>query len=146
MPPRPNAGNAHAAREIAIGKAHPRAAEAARVDLLDTKTRLQRDSLKPHRKRRPPSPPRPPYRAPRPRAAHLDGPDHRTVGVNAPRPARAVEAVEREKLAGDEAPRLLRAQHFRPRRDGCKQRHEHNCEPRNHIPSPVTAAPPPRRP
>src|SRR5512132_2696791 len=149
MPPRPNAGNAHAAREIAIGKAHPRAAEAARVDLLDTKTRLERHALKRRTHRlaaRPQRSRRQPYRAHRSRAAHLDGTDHRTVGVNAPRAARAVEAVEREKLAGDEAPRLLRAQHFRPRRDGCKQRHEHNCEPRNHIPSPVTAAPPPRRP
>jgi hypothetical protein len=41
MPVLADAGNAHAAREIAIGKAHPRAAEAALVELLETETRLE---------------------------------------------------------------------------------------------------------
>src|SRR2546429_540419 len=129
MPPRANAGNAHAAREVAIGKAHPRAAEAARVDLLDTKTRLERHALKRRTHRlaaRPQRSRRQPYRAHRSRAAHLDGTDHRTVGVNAPRAARAVEAVEREKLAGDDTPR--------------------RTKPASLTPAPFPAPPPPNNP
>src|SRR5262249_44812518 len=41
MPVRAHAGNAHAAGEVAIGKAHPRAAEAALIQLLEMKARLQ---------------------------------------------------------------------------------------------------------
>src|SRR5205807_5558620 len=39
MPVRAHPGDAHAACEVAISKAHPRAAEAARVELLETETR-----------------------------------------------------------------------------------------------------------
>src|SRR5262245_62631639 len=121
MPPRANAGNAHAAREVAIGKAQPRAAKAALGGLFEAEARLERHPLKrraPRLAAHPQRSRREPYRAHRSRAAHLDGADHRTVAVNAPGAARAVEAVEREKLAGDEAPRRLRAEHLRPRRDG----------------------------
>src|SRR6516165_3167977 len=143
MPVRTHAGNARAAGEVTIGKAQPRAAETALGGLFEAETRLERHPpkrraprLAAHAQRSG----RQPYRAHGSGAAELDGADHRAVAVNAARAARAVEAVEREKLAGDEAPRRLRAEHFRPRRDGRQQRHDHNCEPRNHIPSPVTAA------
>src|SRR5262249_28994372 len=46
MPARAYAGNAHAAGEVAIGKAHPRAAEAALIQLLEMKARLERHAPK----------------------------------------------------------------------------------------------------
>src|SRR6516162_5288623 len=72
MPARADAGNAHAAGEVAIGKTHPRAAEAALIELLEMKARLERHAPKrradrlafcPQRSRRQP------YRAHRSRAA-----------------------------------------------------------------------------
>src|SRR5262245_45585735 len=112
VPARAHASNVHAAREVAIGKAHPGAAEAALVELLDAEAGLERHSLKrgadrsaaiPQRARRQPD------RAYRSRAAELDGPDDRTVAVDPPSPARAIETIEREKLTRHEPPRRLRA-------------------------------------
>src|SRR5262245_40854677 len=146
MPARAHAGNAHAAREVTIGKAQPRAAEAALGGLFETETRLKRHPLKrraPRLTAHPQRSRRQPYRAHRSGAAELNGADHGTVAVNAPRAARAVEAVEREKLAGDEAPRRLRAEHFRPRRDGRQQRHDTIADRAIISPPPL---PPPRRP
>src|SRR5215510_3130467 len=135
MPARTHAGNAHAAGEVAIGKAHPRAAEAALIQLLEMKARLERHAPKrradrlafcPQRSRRQP------YRAHRSRAAELDGADDRAVAVDAPGAARAVETIEGEKLAGHEAPRRVRAEGFRTRQARCEQGRNHNREPRNH--------------
>src|SRR5439155_2047343 len=112
VPARAHAGDVHAAREVAIGKAHPGAAEAALVDLLDAEARLERHSLQrcAHRSAAlPQGPRRQPDPAHRSRAAELDGADDRTVAVNAPGPARAIETIEREKLTGHEPPRRLRA-------------------------------------
>src|SRR5262245_271896 len=140
MPVRAHPGNAHAAREVAIGKTHPRAAEAARVKLLETETRLERHALQrrahraaalPQRSRRQP------YRAHGSRAAELDGADDRPVAVDPSRAARAIEAIECEKLAGHEASRRLRSENFRPRRaHGDEQGCDHIGEPRNHPDSP----------
>src|SRR5262245_48183296 len=140
MPVRAHPGNAHAAREVAIGKTHPRAAEAARVKLLETETRLERHALQrrahraaalPQRSRRQP------YRAHGSRAAELDGADDRPVAVDASRTARAIEAIECEKLARHEAARRLRGENFRPRRPhGDEQGCDHNRQPRNHTGSP----------
>src|SRR5262245_52144987 len=145
MPARVHAGNAHAAREVAIGKAHPRAAEAARVELLETETRPECHPLQ-RRAHRPAALPqrsrRQPYRAHGSRAAELDGANDRAVAVDASRAARAIEAIECEKLARHEAPCRVRAEGFRARQTGCEQGRNHNREPRNHTtpPSPVTVA------
>src|SRR5436190_4833460 len=90
MPVRAHPGDAHAACEVAISKAHPRAAEAARVELLETETRLERHALQ-RRARRTAALPqrsrRQPNRAHRSRAAELDGADDRPVAVDPSRPA-----------------------------------------------------------
>src|SRR6266498_1003784 len=105
MPARAHAGDAHALREVAIGKAHPRAAKAALGGLFEVETRLERHALErranclasnPERSRRQR------YRACRSRAAELDGPDHRAVTIDAAGAARAIETIKREKLAGYE--------------------------------------------
>src|SRR5262249_57319370 len=64
MPARAYAGNAHAAGEVAIGKTHPRAAEAALIQLLEMKARLQTHAPQPRADRPalcPPPFPRPPH-------------------------------------------------------------------------------------
>ena len=78
MPARAHIGNAHAAREVAIGKAHPRAAEAAVIGLLDMEARLERHALDRRANCLASDPERPRwqrYRACRSRAAELDGAD-----------------------------------------------------------------------
>src|SRR4029453_6463334 len=142
MPARAHAGDAHALREVAIGKAHPRAAKAALGGLFEVETRLERHALErranclasdPERSRRQR------YRACRFRAAELDGPDHRAVTIDAAGAARAIETIKREKLAGYEAPRGVRGEAFRAGRAGCKQDQNHHRQPSNHTgPSPVT--------
>jgi hypothetical protein len=106
--PRAHAGDTHALREVAIGKAHPRAAKAALGGLFEVETRLERHALErranclasdPERSRRQR------YRACRSRAAELDGADHRAVTIDAAGAARAIETIKREKLAGYEEPR-----------------------------------------
>jgi hypothetical protein len=76
MSPRAHTGNAHATREVAIGKPHPGAAEAAVISLLDMEAWLERHALE----RRanclafyPECARRQRYRALRSRAAELDG-------------------------------------------------------------------------
>src|SRR2546429_5577158 len=88
VPARAHAGNTHAAGEVAIGKAHPRAAEAALIELLETKARLERHAPErgAHRPAAlPPRPRRPPDRPHRPPAAGLDGAPDRTPPPNADR-------------------------------------------------------------
>src|SRR5262249_61824452 len=90
-----------------------------------------------------PGPPgRPPSRARGPRAADLDGADDRPAAVDAPRTARAIEAIECEKLARHEAACRLRGKNFRPRRPhGNEQGCDHNRQPRFiPVPLPITAA------
>src|SRR5438876_6431382 len=78
------------------------------------------------------------YRACRPRAAELDGADHRAVTIDAAGAARAIETIKREKLAGYEAPRGVGGEAFRARRAGCEQDQNHYRQPSNHTgPSPV---------
>src|SRR5262245_37778135 len=146
MPARAHAGNAHAPREVAIGKAHPRAAEAALIELLEMKARLEQHAPKRRADRLalyPQRPRRQPHRPHRSGAAELDGADDRAVAVNAAGAARAIKTIECEKLAGHEAPRRVRAEGFGARQAGCEQGRNHNREPRNHTdpPSPVTVAP-----
>src|SRR5215472_14814670 len=109
--------------EVAIGEAHPRAAEAAVVGLLDMEARLERHALQrcanclasdPERPRRQR------YRACRFRAAELDIADHRAVSIDAAGPARAIETIKREKLAGYEASRGVRGEAFRADWAGCE--------------------------
>src|SRR5207248_4050357 len=128
-------GDAHALREVAIGKTHPRAAEAAVIGLLDVEARLEWHALErranclasdPERSRRQR------YRACRSRAAELDSPDHRAVTVDAAGAARAIETIKREKLAGYEAPRGVGGEAFRAGRAGCKQDQNHHRQPSNH--------------
>src|ERR1700751_3509649 len=141
---RAHAGNTHAAGEVAIGKAHPRAAEAALIELLEMKARLERHALErgAHRPAAlPPRPRRQPHRPHRPRAAELDGADDRAVAIDAAGAARTVKTIEGEKLAGHEASRRVGAERFRARQAGCEQGRNHDREPRNHTnPSPVTVA------
>src|SRR6266567_4743917 len=142
MPARAHAGDAHALREVAIGKAHPRAAKAALGGLFEVETRLERHTLErranclasdPERSRRQRD------RACRSRAAELDGPDHRAVTIDAAGAARAIETIKREKLAGYETPRGVGGEAFRAGRAGCKQDQNHHRQPSNHTgPSPVT--------
>src|SRR6266542_1486211 len=142
MPARAHAGDAHGLREVAIGKAHPRAAKAALGGLFEVETRLERHALErranclasdPERSRRQR------YRACRSRAAELDGPDHRAVTIDAAGAARAIETIKREKLAGYEASRGVGGEAFRAGRAGCKQDQNHHRQPSNHTgPSPVT--------
>src|SRR5262249_6864583 len=105
MPARAHTGNAHAAREVAIGKPHPRAAEAAVIGLFDLEARLKRHALE----RRanclasdPECARRQRYRALRSRAAELDVADDRAVTIDAAGATRAIETMKREKLAGYE--------------------------------------------
>src|SRR5262249_23648288 len=79
-----------------IGKAHPGAAEAALVELLDAKAWLERHSLQ-RRAHRPAAVPQRPRRQPDralgSRAAELNGADDPTVAVNAPGAARPIETT-----------------------------------------------------
>src|SRR5262249_21756405 len=130
------AGNAHAAGEVAISKAHPRAAEAALIQLLEMKARLQRHSPGRRAVRPPPYPQPsrpPPHRPPPSRPPAPDGADHRAVAVDAAGAARAIKTIECEKLAGHEAPRRVGAEGLRARQTGCEQGRNHNREPRNHT-------------
>jgi len=78
------------------------------------------------------------YRARRPSAAELDGADDRAVTIDAAGAARAIETIEREKLAGYEAPCGVGGKAFRARRTGCEQDQNHHPQPCNHTePSPV---------
>src|SRR6266700_5393882 len=117
------AASAVRAGEVAIGEAHPRAAEAAVIGLLDMEARLERHALE----RRanclasdPERPRRQRYRACRSRAAELDGADHRAVSIDAAGPERAIETIKREKLAGYEAPRGIGGEAFRAGWAGCE--------------------------
>src|SRR6266404_1213241 len=136
MPARAHAGDAHALREVAIGKAHPRAAKAALAGLFEVETRLERHALKrranclasdPERSRRQRD------RACRSRAAELDGPDHRAVTIDAAGAARAIETIKREKLAGYEAPRGVGGEAFRAGRAGCEQDQSDHHQSSNHT-------------
>src|SRR5215471_5030365 len=104
--------------EVAIGEAHPRAAEAAVIGLLDMEARLERHALE----RRancltfnPERPRRQRYGPLRSRAAELDGADDRAVTIDAAGAARAIETIKREKLAGYETPRGVGSEAFRAR-------------------------------
>src|SRR4029453_17326642 len=142
MPARAHAGDAHALREVAIGKAHPRAAKAALGGLFEVETRLERHALERRANCLASDPERSRwqrYRACRSRAAELDGPDDRAVTIDAAGAARAIETIKREKLAGYEAPRGVGGEAFRAGRAGCKQDQNHHRQPSNHTgPSPVT--------
>jgi hypothetical protein len=98
---RAHVGNAHMAREVAIGKPHPRTAEASRVDPLKMETRLERHALNrradclasdPERSRRQR------YRACRSRAAELDGADDQAVIIDAALAARASKQLNAKSL------------------------------------------------
>jgi hypothetical protein len=140
MSARAHSGNVRAACEVAIGKAHPRAAEAVVICLLDMEARLERHALErctnclasdPERSRRQR------YRACRSRAAELDGANDRAVTIDAAGATRAIETIKREKLA--KAPRGFGGEAFRARRAGCEQDQNHHRQPCNHTePSPVT--------
>src|SRR5260221_14170474 len=102
MPARAHAGDAHALREVAIGKAHPRAAKAALGGLLEVETRPERHALE----RRanglasdPECPRRQRYRACRSHAAELDGANDLAVTIDVPGAPRAIEPIKPEKLA-----------------------------------------------
>src|SRR5262249_7739471 len=135
-------------REVAIGKAHPRAAEAAVIQLLEMKARLEKHAPK-RRGDRPPFYPqgsrRTPHRAHPPGAAVLAPAAHRAAAADAAVAARAIKTIECEKLAGHEAPRRVRAEGFRARQAGCEQGRNHNREPRNHT-DPPPPLPSPRQP
>src|SRR5262245_23823576 len=136
MPARAHARNAHAAGEVAIGKTHPRAAEAALIQLLEMKARLERHAAERRAERLAPDPQRSrrqPYRSHRSRAAELDGADDRAVAVDASGAARAIKTIECEKLARHEAPRRVGAERFRARQTGREQGRNHHREPRNHT-------------
>src|SRR5262245_25677313 len=88
MSARGHVGNVRAPCEVAIGKAHPRAAEALAICLLDMEARLERHALErctnglasdPERSRRQR------YRALWSNAAELDGADDRAVTIDAGR-------------------------------------------------------------
>src|SRR5262249_28820202 len=136
MPARAQAANAQRPGEAAIAKPHPRAAEAALIQLLEMKARLERHAAERRADRLAPDPQRSrrqPYRPHRSRAAELDGADDRAVAVDASGAARAIETIECEKLARHEAPCRVRAEGFRAPQTGCEQRRNHNREPRNHT-------------
>src|SRR5499433_1918740 len=130
------------AGETAIGKPHPRAAEAAVIGLLDMEARLKRHALE----RRanclasdPECARRQRYRALRSRAAELDGADDRAVTIDTAGAARAIETMKREKLAGYEVPCGIGSEAFRAGGAGCEQDQNHHCQPSNHTEaSPVT--------
>src|SRR5262245_71026 len=128
--------NVRAACEVAIGKAHPRAAEAVVICLLDMEARLERHALERRANciaSNPERPRRQRYCTRRSRAAELDGSDDRAVTINAAGAARAIETIKREKLAGYEAPRGFRGEAFRARRAGCEQDENHHRQPCNHT-------------
>src|SRR5215467_10687643 len=139
MSARAHVGNVRAACEVAIGKAHPRAAEAVVICLLDMEARLERHALErctnclasdPDRSRRQR------YRACRSHAAELDGADDRAVTIDSAGAARAIETIKREKLAAYEAPRGFGGETFRARRAGCQQDQNHHCQPCKHTEPP----------
>src|SRR5262245_16655770 len=144
MSARAHSGNIRAACEVGIGKAHPRAAEAVVICLLDMEARLERHALErctnclasdPERSRRQC------YRACRSRAAELDGADDRAVTIDSAGAARAIETIKREKLAAYEAPRGFGGEAFRARRASCEQDQNHHRQPGNHLePSPLRSA------
>src|SRR5262245_5979258 len=144
MSPRAHTGNAHATREVAIGKPHPGAAEAAVISLLDMEAWLERHALE----RRanclafyPECARRQRYRALRSGAAELDGAHYRAVPIDAAGAARAIETMKREKLAGYEAPRGIRVEAFGAGRAGCEQDQNHHGQPSNHTHSPLPLRP-----
>src|SRR5262245_30616159 len=113
MPAPAHAGNAHAPREVAIGKAHPRAAEAALIQLLEMKARLEQHAPKRRADRLafyPQGSRRQPHRPHRSGAAELDGADDRAVAVDAAGAARTTKTSERNKPAGPDAPHTHRAE------------------------------------
>src|SRR6478752_10627333 len=100
-------GNAHATGEVAIGEAETgdRTTEALVVRLVEIEARLERNPLQRRAHGLAPDPQRArrqPYLFHRPRAAELDIADDRAVGVDPAGAARAIEAIEREQLAGHE--------------------------------------------
>src|SRR5262245_54128649 len=144
MSARAHVGNVRAACEVAIGKAHPRAAEALAICLLDMEARLERHALErctnglasdPERSRRQR------YRALWSNAAELDGAHYRAVAIDAAGAARAIETMKREKLAGYEAPRGIRVEAFGAGRAGCEQDQNHHGQPSNHTHSPLPLRP-----
>src|SRR5215475_1663513 len=129
MSPRAHTGNP-ATREVATGKPHPGAAEAAVISLLDMEARLERHALE----RRanclafyPECARRQRYRALRSRAAEMDGAHDRAVTIDAAGAARAIETMKREKLAGYEAPRGLGVEAFGAGA-GCEQDQDHHSQ------------------
>src|SRR5205807_7833365 len=89
MSARAHIGNVRAACEVAIGKAHPRAAEAVVICLLDMEARLERHALERRANclaSNPERPGRQRYCACRSRAAELDGADDRAVTIERPAP------------------------------------------------------------
>src|SRR5258705_12072072 len=103
MPGRANAGDANALREVAIGKAHPRAAKAALGGLFEVETRLERHALERRANGRasdPECPRRQRYRACRSHAPELNVANDLAVTIDVTGAARAIETIKRAKLAG----------------------------------------------
>src|SRR6266576_3437404 len=99
MSARAHIGNVRAACEVAIGKAHPRAAEAAVICLLNMEARLERHALERCANCLAPDPEcvrwqR--YRALRSRATELDAADDRAITIDAAGATRAIETIKRE--------------------------------------------------
>src|SRR5262249_25068924 len=131
------------AGEIAIGKPHPRAAEAVVIGLFDMEARLKRHALERRadclasgpecaRWQR--------YRALPSRAAELDGADDRAVAIDASGASRATETIKRKNLPGYKAPRGIGVQASRAGRAGCQQDQNHHCQPSNHTNPPAVRA------
>ena len=134
MSPRAHTGNAHATREVAIGKPHPGAAEAAVISLLDMEARLERHALERRANRLAfyPECARRQTCAPVPRrgTGWCPLPNRPQDAAGA---ARAIETMKREKLAGYEAPRGIGVEAFRAGRAGCEQDQNHHCQSSNHT-------------
>src|SRR5882762_6953507 len=143
MSVRAHIGNVRAACEVAIGKAHPRAAEAVVICLLDMEARFERHALERRANCLASNPERPRqqrYCACRSRAAELDGADDRAVTIDAAGAARAIETIKREKLAAYEAPCGFGGEAFRARRAGCEQDQNHHRQPSDHTAPPSSFA------
>src|SRR5262249_9014221 len=125
--------------------AHPGAAEAAVIGLLEMKAGLERHALERRANCLASDPERPcrqRYRVCQFVAAVLDGAEDRAVTIDAAGAARAIVTTKREKLAGDEAPRGVGGEAFRAGRAGCQQDQNYHRQPLNHteLPLPPAAA------
>src|SRR5262245_44307127 len=124
------------AGKVAIGKAHPGAAEAAVIGPLEIEARLERHALERRANCLASDPERPRgqrYRACQSGAAELDGTDDRAVTIDAAGAARTIETIKHEKLAGYESPRGIGGEAFRAGRAGCEQDQNHHRQPCNHT-------------